>query len=356
MMHAVWKNAALASLIAFGAFPTLAAHAQPPGESSSSPEISSSNPEKVPEALLDVIVTGADGKPVLGLEADDFVLKVGGKPVPVQDVTFSSVRRLMKNTGLNTDEIPEERYFILLFEKDFLVVTSTTRLWEQRKRVLEVAKKWLRLLEPNDWVAVATYDQSLELLQDFTRDPDILMSALDRTLVAKGGEPSPGPSPNSPTLAALPKGKELVSRTSSIHEALEEIARATRGIGARKNLLLLTDGISEGSGGSRQVSMGLPYLDALRELNAANVAIYPMDIWERGSPQRALLEFAEDTGGKVTPRVGTSFESVLTDSAAYYLLHYPPPQAGRTSKKVQVTTTRPGLVVRTRTGVAQGKD
>jgi len=355
-MHAVRKNAALglAALASLIAFPSLAARAQPPAEPSA--EISSSDPGDSPQALLDVIVTGADGKPVLGLEADDFVLKVGGKPVPVQDVTFSSVRRLVKNTGLNTDEIPEERYFILLFEKDFLAsMTRNTQLWEQRKRVLEVAKKWLRLLEPNDWVAVATYDQSLELLQDFTRDPDVLISALDRTLVAKAGEPSPGPSPNSPTLAALPKGKELVARTSSIHEALEEIARATRGIKARKSLLLITDGISEGSGGSRQVSMGLPYLDALRELNAANVSIYPVDIWERGSPQRALLEFAEDTGGKITPRVGTSFEGVLTDSAAYYLLHYPPPQTGRTSKKVEVTTTRPGLVVRTRSGVSQGK-
>jgi VWFA-related protein len=355
-MHAAWKNAALglAALASLIFVSPLAARAQPPGEPAA--EISSSDPKDSPQALLDVIVTGPDGKPVLGLEADDFVLKVAGKPVPVHDVTFASVRRLVKNTGLNIDEIPEERYFILLFEKDFLVATNKTRLWEQRKRVIEVAKKWLRLLEPNDWVAVATYDQSLDLLQDFTRDPDALISALDRSLVAKAGEPGPGPSPNSPTLSALPKGKELVARTSSIFEALEEIGKATRGIRARKHLLLITDGISEGSGGSRQVSMGLPYIDALRELNAASVAIYPVDIWERGSAQRALLEFAEDTGGKVTPSVGTSFESVLTDSAAYYLLHYPPPQAGRTSKKVEVTTTRPGLVVRTRTGVARGQE
>ena len=94
----------------------LAQQEQPPAEGQFEGRVD------VNEVLLDVLVTDSRGNVIVGLGKDDFVVKENGKPVSLSGVTFYSNRRLVESSaalaksGVSTEQVPEDRFFILLFE------------------------------------------------------------------------------------------------------------------------------------------------------------------------------------------------------------------------------------------------
>src|SRR5262249_51395742 len=71
--------------------------------------------------LLDGLVTHAHGHVIVGLGKNDFAVRENGKPVELTGVTFYSNRRLLTGSsvlakkGINVDQVPEDRYFILFW-------------------------------------------------------------------------------------------------------------------------------------------------------------------------------------------------------------------------------------------------
>jgi VWFA-related protein len=329
----------------------------------------------VNEVLLDVLVTDARGNVIVGLEPSDFVVTENGKPVELTGVTFYSNRRLVESSptlakqGISVEQVPEDRYFILLFEDQKDTAQEAPRLLSQQMEAAKRARGWIESeLLPNDWVAVASYDTRLKVQQDFTRDRKALIAAVGDALKGKdreGNYPSRIDTSKGPSLlAGLPKGEELRDKTPNIYEAMQAIARSAGNVRGRKNLLLFTFGLPGRVDTFGQFVPDKRYFEpTVQALNANNVAAYAFDLTPpavQHTLSDSLNKLADDTGGRYFFNV-TNFSAPLDQVAhennGYYLLSYRGEQpAGKSGfQEVQVKTTNPEFRVKARRGYEYGK-
>lgn len=332
---------------------------------------------EVSEVLLDVLVTDGDGNVIVGLEPEDFVVTEDGEPMDVTGLTFYSNSRFVQGGAseaqaedLRVDEVPVDRYFIFFLHDQRL--DFAPRAAQTERQLLDAARKakeWVREeMLPTDWVAVAGYDVKLRLYQDFTRDPQALVAALDDAAISKGGEnwPSRVRDTDGPSLAAhLPQGKELRKQTKRIYDGLELLADAAGHVVGRKNLILF----SRGFGDVNRFGVYQPdaryYDDMEQSLNDHNVAVYSVDLTPAGvehTLSNALNQLAVETGGRYYFNF-VSFRTPLTriadENTGYYLLSYtsrhPADESG--FQKVRVEARNPKFEVRSaRKGYLYGSD
>ena len=99
-----------------------------------------------------------------------------------------------------------------------------------------------------------------------------------------------------------------------------------------------------------------------RALNAANVAVYAIDVIPTGTTHTladSMNQVATDTGGRYLfnfTNFTTPLRQIAQDTSGYYLLSFEPQpnQTGKTFSKVTVRTKNPEFVVRTRRGYGTG--
>jgi VWFA-related protein len=324
----------------------------------------------VNEVLLDVLVTDARGNVIVGLGKNDFVVRENGNPVDLTGATFYSNRRLLESNptlakqGVSTEQGTEDRYFIFFFEDQKEVAQEAPRLLSQQLEAAKRARGWVDGdMQPNDWVAVVSYDTRLKVQQDFTHDRKALIAAIGDAVKAKdpeGNYPSRIDTSKGPSLlAGLPKGRELRDKTPKIYDALQAIARSAGNIRGRKNLLLFTFGLP-----ANETTFGqfvpdkryfLPTVDAL---NANNVAVYSLDLTPQ-AVQHTLSDslnlISDNTGGRYFFNItnfSTPLDQIAKENNGYYLLSYQSEQpAGKSGfQNVTVTTTNPEFRVKARKG------
>lgn len=350
----------------------------------------------VDEVLLDVLVTDRDGNVILGLQPEDFAVQDGERSIPVESATFYSNRAFLESAalasrlGVSPDDVPVDRYFILFFDDPRSLFPG---LVAEQLDALRWARRWVHQeLLPNDWVAVVGYSYQLKIHQDFTRDNEAILKALDD--VGKGGK-DPGNWPSridtseGPSLRAnLPRGKDLRKSSLKIYTALETLAEASSYIVGRKNLLMFSMGFGEpgdfsstpsaffqpaSTGFADQTNWGSYrpdkryYPPMMQSLNDANVAVYTISLLKnlrdenevQGILGNSLSLLASDTGGQhyfnfVNFR--DPMRDVVQDNNGYYLLAYPAERAGGEAgyREVTVTTLNPDFVVRARKGYRHG--
>jgi VWFA-related protein len=132
--------------------------------------------------LVDVVVTDKQGKPVTGLKAEDFAVQEKGKN---QKVAFFSTPEEMQKLA-NPPELgpgiysnkPEFRsngkpVTILLLD------AVNTPFRDQAYSRLQMLKYVKEQMKPDERMGVFTLTDSLRVLQDFTSDPQVLMTALE---------------------------------------------------------------------------------------------------------------------------------------------------------------------------------
>jgi VWFA-related protein len=329
----------------------------------------------VNEVLLDVLVTDASGNVIVGLGKNDFVVRENGNPVDLTGVTFYSNRRLLESNptlakqGVSTEQGTEDRYFILFFEDQKDTAQEAPRLISQQLEAAKRARGWVDGdMQPNDWVAVVSYDTRLKVQQDFTHDRKALIQAIGDAVKAKdpeGNYPSRIDTTKGPSLlAGLPKGQELRNKTPKIYDALQAIARSAGNIRGRKNLLLFTFGLP-----ANQTTFGqfVPdkryFLPTVNALNANNVAVYSLDLTPPAIEHTlsdSLNLMSNDTGGRYFFNVtnfSTPLDQIAKENNGYYLLSYQSEQpAGKSGfQNVTVTTTNPEFRVKARKGYEYGK-
>jgi len=329
---------------------------------------------EVNEVLLDALVTDRQGKVIVGLGKDDFVVREDGKPVELTGVTFYSSRRFLDSVaatakrGLDVDRVPQDRYFLLFFEDQRAAALEAPRLISQQIEAGRRAREWVQTaLEPNDWVAVVGYDNKLKVYQDWTHNRRALSEALDDAIRAKdadGNWPSRLPADGGPSLLAnLPKGDALRDKTANVYDGLRLLAEAAGKTVGRKNLVLFGTGFGRINSFGQYVPDERYYPEMQHALNDNNVAVYTVDLTPVGTTHTmsdAMNQLASDTGGRYFFDV-VNFKMplgrVAEENGGYYLLSYRSEKKGAGKagfQKVEVKTTNGDFKVKARQGYTYG--
>jgi VWFA-related protein len=131
--------------------------------------------------LVDVIVSGRDGRPVTGIKQDAFTVTEQGN---AQTVSFfdehtgkpgpltADIEKLPPNTFTNFSPFPQPAAVNVL-----LLDSLNTRM-ESQSVVHSQAMKFLKDLKPGSRIAIFTMGLGLHFVQGFTDDPALLFAAL----------------------------------------------------------------------------------------------------------------------------------------------------------------------------------
>jgi VWFA-related protein len=268
--------------------------------------------------LVPAQVKGHDGKPLLGLKAEDFVLRSDGKPQPIRvfEETMQSPRPARITTAppatsnlvFNVPDggMPEQ---ILIIALD-LVNTPFLDQTRARSDLL----KYLTVQLPNQHFAlVAITKDGLAQIHNFSSDPAVLVQALQKmqgtttkdvidepmleSIIAaeQFGTSAGSPDVYRAMLSAYNEtqiygafAQKLAARATLT--ALMQIAQAYAGVPGRKSVIWITAGMPTliydafaGGVKGNSVLNGDPellsdYNRAFAALNNANIAIYGVDV------------------------------------------------------------------------------
>jgi VWFA-related protein len=284
--------------------------------------------------LVDVVVTDKQGKPVSGLKAEDFTIEEKGKKQKI--AFFQTPEEAQKQNmppqlgpGLYTNK-PEFRspggpLTVLLLD------AANTPFRDQAYSRQQMLKYVTQQFKPGMRMGVFTLTNSLQVLQDFTGDPDVLLAALKKykpqEQVLQNALPAPvsagasslstGQATTTAQVEAIAQGFQsaqvgyaLDRRVEITLNAMGSLARILGGIPGRKNIVWLTaafpfelipeernvseaelladlpniqhkavDTIAAGSvAGTERQSYAGKIREAAAELATAQVAIYPVDV------------------------------------------------------------------------------
>ena len=250
----------------------------------------------VEKVLVDAYVVGPHGGALTGLAAPDFLLRVGGVEVPVEDVEYVPADRSelpakapdAAGPEPGIPEFPQGRLIVLFFQADF----GRVRLKGQMRAANEMVAFLDRLL-PTDRVAVLSYDSHLKLRLDFTNDRAAIHHALFETLEI-GGAPDPPPPNPFPSLAANFDVAEA-RKAASVERGLLVTAKALQKIPGGKVMFFLGWGLRV----DRVPRDWKWHALAVNALQEARVNVFTLDVSDADwhTLETELMLLAETTGG-----------------------------------------------------------
>lgn len=188
--------------------------------------------------LVDVVVTDKQGKPITGLKPEDFVVEENGKAQKISTFTASvenaPAPALPPGIYSNRPEYRSPGGPITVMLLDSL----NTEFKDQAYAKTQMLKFVQQNYKPGQRMAVFTLTGGLNVLQDFTSDPQVLYSALQRFRplqqnygVANGTPPEGPAAPNdaavtpiNDNLATLPPA--VAAQISVVQAALQSFADA----------------------------------------------------------------------------------------------------------------------------------
>ena len=282
------------------------------------------NPSETLKVNVNVVqlffnVKDKHGALIPNLTKDDFTIAEDGKPQTIKYFTAES--NLPLTLGMMIDASGSQRN-VLDMEK-------------------EVGGAFLKqILTDKDEAYVISFDISVDLLQDFTRDTHRLQAALDKAKIntdfTSGGIPGMGGGPipqhNSP-------GTLLYDAVYlSAHDMLSKET-------GRKAMILLTDGQDEGS--------RLKIQDAIEAAQKADAIIYVLLCADRGfyggftmgySGEGDMRKLTEQTGGRVInvgnkfDKLKDAFDQIAKELRSQYNIGYTPTNLNRdgTYRKIEI--------------------
>jgi len=247
--------------------------------------------------LVDARVIDAHGRPVRGLAAADFRVRIDGVPARVESAQWVE--------GGGVDEAgmplpvsslpgaaaapPAGRLIVFLFQKD-LEPSRIVGLM----RMLRQTRGFVSGFRAADRVAVASFDGHLKIWLDFTGDL-AEVDAILRHAVLLGGEPDPVPTGWPSLLFRLPAS---VARTTySMERALLHLAGAMAPLPGAKSLVIVGHGFGRYDG--LGVGLDREYGPAVRAFQSGRVTVFALDTTDadRHSLEVGLIHVAEETGG-----------------------------------------------------------
>jgi VWFA-related protein len=272
-------------------------------------------------------VRDKNGALVSNLTQEDFQVFEDGKPQTIR--YFSRQTDLPLTLGLLVD-----------------VSRSQQNLIEIERRA--ATQFFAQVLRSKDLAFLISFGSEVELLQDLTSSPKLLSRALEglRVNSAPVGI-HPGPVPT----ASKPKGTLLYD---AIYLAATEKLKNETG---RKALILITDGVDQGSHYSRE--------EAINAAHRADAIIYSIEYYDPGAYAflggggggATLKRLAQETGGRAfkVDRKNTLeaiFKQIDEELRSQYSLAYSPTNAARDGsfRHIEVRTRHKDYKVQVRRG------
>ena len=164
--------------------------------------------------LVDAVVTDKQGRPITGLHPEDFVVEENGKPQKIASLATAAESVPPAGSALPPGIYSNEPQYrspgrpITVMLLDAVNTPFTDQSYARRQMLAFVKEQF----KPSDRMAIYTLTGSLNVLQDFTTDPQVLYTALQqfkpRTQAFQGGGPTPvsnegGPASTSSTITSL---------------------------------------------------------------------------------------------------------------------------------------------------------
>ena len=283
--------------------------------------------------LVSVFATVRDGKRrrVPDLTKDDFRVFEDGVEQKVE--FFSNETSLPINLGILIDTSGSE-----------------DRMLQTEK---EAASRFLRrVLRPKDLAFVMNFDVDVDLLSDFSSDPEHLDRAIRRARINAPGNPvNPGPFPT------------IQSGGTKFYDAVYLACREKLGgeVG-RKAVVVITDAVDTGS--------RLKFADALETAQKSDTVVHVIHISDPevygfggGGGEGIAKKLAEETGGRAIfvnneKKLEEAFDQISEELRSQYTIGYYPVNKTRQGKfrKLKVEVTQKDMKVLARKGYYESRE
>ena len=272
-----------------------------------------------------------------------------------------------------TIDLKNRRLIVLLFD-------SSSMQPEELERAIGSGYDYIsKRLTPADLVAIAAVGSTLQIIQDFTADREVLSAALDRFSAGDTVGFQEGTTPTGEETEAdgfVADDSEFnIFNTDRRLAAIEQLSDTLAPIQQKKSIVYFSSGMTQ-RGEDNQVQLRAAIDRAVK----ANVSIYPVDTRgltaivpggaasqasgrggssmfsgrgvsrqfdSQAASQDTLVALASDTGGKAfldTNDFAGVYTKVIADTSAYYLLGYSstnPARDGR-FRRIRVRVNKPG--------------
>jgi VWFA-related protein len=251
----------------------------------------------VHRVLLDVRVTDGLGQPLEDLSKTDFIVRIDGKPVPVESAAWVTGALRSSETGTVPAGSPsgttmpgiEGRLVVFLIQKDL----EPSRIVGLMQLLID-ARPFFAAFTPRDRLAVLSFDSRLRIWSDFTNDLERVRALLQHGILMS--EPAALVESKAPSLVAR-LGARQADGASTMEEALALVGRALEPLPGAKSVIVFGHGF--GRLGLSGVTLAPDYDEARRSLRAARASVFCLDVTQADyhSLEAGLEQVAEDTGG-----------------------------------------------------------
>ena len=359
---------------------------------------------------LDVVATAKDGRPVTDLTRAEISVAVDGKPVTLDyfarveagqlhgpDLAAASPDLILQTAAAGPERFLP-RQFLVFFDDEHLLPS-------ERKRVLEGLRDFVTRLSPSDAMAILAYNISTHVFVPFSNSKEDLLGGLSRLekeaprglhwdvqyrqAIQEARRYSPFTTRGQTARDSVVRnwGAQAWARDKG---TLDEFRRAVEALGARSGkrvLLYVSHGMELRPGQSLAQALGgtalnqfdysiqEPYRAVLDAANRSGITIHALDARglatdvDAGESEPAAIDpflananrrellagFADETGGILVENrngFGPALDKISRESASYYAVGVTLTalDAKKPLHNVKVSTSRPGVTVRTRRG------
>ena len=371
----------------------------PPQNASATPQVSAPTIKvETRVVLVDIVVTGAKGQPIVNLKKDDFRIAEDGVP---QSLSSFEEHKLDRSQPMVLPAMPANVYTNFPAAKppdsvNVLLLDMLNTQPSNQAYVREQALKYLSGAPAGTRVAIFALHRQLHLVRGFTTDFSGLAAALDDKSLSARPEVSPFLSTDSTKaseneiLRAMTRNMSSPVKIDAVRdyeadrlaemnrsraditlEALQALAHFLSAMPERKNVIWFADSFPVSFLPDPKVH------DAKRQalvqqtsdlLTAGQVAIYPVSASglvgdpgfqannDRGPRERqsaesgpeaeqiAMETIAQDTGGRAFYRrngLSDAFATAVNEGAQYYTLAYSPTDVRNDGKYRRIEVTIP---------------
>ena len=288
----------------------------------------------VSRVLIDVRVIGDEGEPVVGLEPDDFEVRIGGEPVAVESALWLGAdepdRAPLASTGFTAVLAPRDRrQLVVFFVQKSLEADRALGLL----RLLQDSDRLLAGVGPDDRVAVVSFEHHFKIWLDFTADLDRAREILAHDVMhedPRALEPQAGLS----IVAGIDQAEGR--KIWQVEDALRRLGEVLEPLPGSKSVVLIGYGFDHGF---------TRYERALDALDAARAAVFSLDVTQADyhTFEHALRDVSHHTGGLFLttfhhPR--RAIERVANAVGGRYVLFTTPPDLEPGSHSIDVKVPR----------------